>query len=183
MEVRKTAWADLEAVLAVYACARERMKRNGNPTQWGDRWPPRQVVEGDIENGTGYVVVEEGTVLGAFALLPGPEPSYQEITGGQWREDGPYSVIHRLAAGEGAAGVFACCLDYCERHAPNLRMDTHRDNSIMRHLLEKHGYEACGTLLCPVDGTERIAYQKRKPPQKIPKKASPSAEAMTDEEA
>ena len=44
----------------------------------------------------------------------------------------------------------------------NLRIDTHKDNKIMINLIEKAGFERCGTIYVD-DGTPRIAYQKTNP--------------------
>ena len=37
--------------------------------------------------------------------------------------------------------------------------DTHRDNTIMQHLITKHGFTYCGIILL-ANGDERLAYQK-----------------------
>lgn len=37
--VRKATKDDLETILNIYALAREFMKKNGNPTQWGNNRP------------------------------------------------------------------------------------------------------------------------------------------------
>ena len=47
------------------------------------------------------------------------------------------------------------CSDFCD----NIRMDTHEDNKIMQHLLEKNGFIRCGTVHI-FNGDPRIAYQK-----------------------
>ena len=46
-------------------------------------------------------------------------------------------------------------LEHCE----SLRADTHEDNKIMQHLLEKNGFVRCG-IIHVEDGTPRVAYQK-----------------------
>ena len=46
------------------------------------------------------------------------------------------------------------CLGLCG----NIRIDTHRDNRTMRHLIEKSGFARCG-LIHVEDGSPRIAYQ------------------------
>lgn len=51
--------------------------------------------------------------------------------------------------------VITWCLEHCE----SLRADTHEDNKIMQHLLEKNGFARCGIILAD-DGKPRIAYQK-----------------------
>ena len=159
MNIRKSCLSDLEEILQIYVHARIWMKKNGNPTQWGDDWPERWAVERDIEAGNSYVTEHDGSICGVFAFIIGEEPTYRIIEDGHWRNDEPYGTIHRLASDGSTSGVFAACLKYCEQVFPNIRMDTHRDNHIMQHLLEKHGYEPCGTIYVE-DGTARIAYQK-----------------------
>ncbi len=41
--------ADLDAILKIYARARQAMADSGNPTQWGDHFPPQELLEEDIE--------------------------------------------------------------------------------------------------------------------------------------
>ena len=42
----------------------------------------------------------------------------------------------------------------------DVRIDTHRDNETMLHLIEKNGFIRCGIIIVD-DGTERIAFQKK----------------------
>ena len=42
LRVRVADLGDLESVMQVYATAREFMKRTGNPTQWGNWYPPKE---------------------------------------------------------------------------------------------------------------------------------------------
>ena len=55
-------------------------------------------------------------------------------------------VVHDIKVIEGEKG-------------PDFRCDTHPDNLVMQHLLEKLGYHYCGKV--PIDGV-RLAYQKIK---------------------
>ena len=70
----------------------------------------------------------------------------------------PYAAIHRVASAGKRTGVLAQCLDYCIAKHQNLRIDTHFDNKIMQHLLEKYGFYRCGTIYLE-NGDPRIAYQ------------------------
>jgi len=47
----------------------------------------------------------------------------------------------------------------CQRRYNNIRIDTHRDNAIMQHNIEKHGFTYCGIIYL-ANGDERLAYQK-----------------------
>ena len=42
--------ADLDAILKIYARARQAMADSGNPTQWGDHFPPQELLEEDIDS-------------------------------------------------------------------------------------------------------------------------------------
>ena len=54
--------------------------------------------------------------------------------------------VHRVASGGLVRGILKACLDFCESLTPNIRIDTHKDNTIMRHLLEKEGFHECGVI-------------------------------------
>ena len=115
----------------------------------------------DIELGGSHVMLDErGEVVGTFALLPSPEVTYNVIYDGQWLDDEPYYVIHRIASTSGSHGILDALLDYCESQVRNIRIDTHEANIIMRKGLEKHGYQYCG-IIHLLDGNERLAFQKR----------------------
>ncbi|MCH5183652.1 MAG: N-acetyltransferase [Oscillospiraceae bacterium] len=158
MNIRHTEIADLPTVMGIYAYAREQMKANGNPHQWGDTNPPEATIITDIQNRNSYVLEQNGTICGVFTFLIGEDPTYRTIDG-QWKQNGVYGTIHRIASGGRGNGVFRHCLQFCEAIIPNIRIDTHRDNRIMRHLIEKHGFEKCG-IIHLADGSPRIAYQK-----------------------
>ena len=98
------------------------------------------------------------TIVAYFALLPSPEPTYATIDGA-WLTDESYGVIHRMASYPDVHGVFAAILDFAASRYARLRIDTHRDNRIMRHLIEKHGFTYCGIIQLP-DGTDRLAYER-----------------------
>ena len=98
--------------------------------------------------------------VGYFAFLPSPEPTYARIDGGAWLDDRlPYHVIHRIASYPEVHGVFDTMLRWADKREGNLRIDTHRDNRIMQHLLEKHGFRYCGIIYL-ASGDERLAYQR-----------------------
>lgn len=53
-------------------------------------------------------------------------------------------------------------MHFCNLHSNNIRIDTHRNNSIMRHLIDKYGFKYCGIVhIIDLDyDYERLAYQK-----------------------
>ena len=160
MEIRKAELIDVEKIKAIYQYARKQMKLNGNPTQWGDKHPEEAVMIEDIQSGNSYIIEEQGIICGVFAFIVGVEPTYQKIDGA-WKNEEQYGTIHRVASNGIVKGVLKKCLDYCEKRISNVRIDTHNDNKIMQHLLEKNGYEKCG-IIYVADGSPRIAYQRTK---------------------
>lgn len=160
--IRQATTGDLEQIMQIYAYARSFMAANGNPTQWGDSYPPRQMIEDDIKKGELYVLAESDRVQAVFLFFVGTDETYLKIENGSWLSDAPYGVIHRVAAGAGVGvhGVVGKVVAYCFERIPHLRMDTHADNKVMQHQLEKNGFEKCGIIYVR-DGSPRIAYEKR----------------------
>ena len=158
--IRKSTLADLPTILNLRDQAREIMRSYGNIFQWPDGYPRDDMFLKDIELGGSHVMLnEEGTIVGTFALLPSPEVTYNVIYDGQWLDDEPYHVIHRIASTPESHGILDTLLDYCESRVANIRIDTHEANIIMRKGLERHGYQYCG-IIHLLNGDERLAFQK-----------------------
>lgn len=159
LEVRKTAVEDLDEVEKIFIHARKQMAISGNPTQWGNDRPSMELVKKDIAEGNSYVVLNDGRITATFAYIIGIEPTYLDIDGA-WLNNEPYGTIHRIASLNEVKGIFDFVIDYVSGYRTDIRIDTHRDNRIMLHLIEKNGFERCGIIIVD-DGTERIAFQKR----------------------
>lgn len=155
MQIRRAQDNDLGRILKIYEDARRLMETIGNPGQWKSGYPQRELIMEDIERGRLYTVVKEAQIVGVFAFTEGPEPEYDTLRG-TWRNDAPYRVIHRLAA-SGAKGVAAAVFDWAKSRTDNLRIDTHAQNAIMRHLIEKQGFHYVGDITLS-DGSPRRAY-------------------------
>lgn len=156
-DVRPVLMESLPLVLEIYAYARDFMARTGNPSQWGKTNPPRQVLEADIEAGKLYGVWKEERLCGVFYFSLGEDPTYREIFEGSWGSGRPYGTIHRVAS-DGSGGVFAACLTFCKGKCGHLRIDTHRDNRVMQHVLEKAEFSRRGIIYL-ANGDPRIAYE------------------------
>ena len=158
MKIRKTVIDDIDDVMEIYEYARDFMRKSGNPDQWGDNHPPREDIEQDIKTGKSYVLTDEQKIAAVFYYCIETEPTYSKIDG-EWLNDKPYGVVHRIARGPSAAGAGAICLDWCFENCGNLRIDTHRDNQPMLKQLEKLGFVYCG-IVWMKDGSQRLAFQK-----------------------
>lgn len=159
MNIRQTTFDDMDVLLKLYENARTFMSNHGNPTQWGTTYPPAAMLEQDITDGHSYVCEEEGCIIATFYFRTGKDDTYARIYEGQWLNDLPYGVVHRITSDGSVRGAASFCLDWALSQCGNLKIDTHRDNHIMQHMLEKNGFTRCGIIYIE-DGSERIAYQK-----------------------
>ncbi|MGN0708418.1 MAG: N-acetyltransferase [Faecalibacterium sp.] len=155
--------SDLDQIMKIYARARAEMAAAGNPTQWGENYPSRELIEQDILSNRLFVYLTNGQMEAVFAFILGKDPTYAQIEDGAWLDDTrSYGTVHRLASAGLRPGVGKEVLDWCLEHCETLRADTHADNKIMQHVLEKSGFVRCGVIHV-ADGTPRIAYQKLAP--------------------
>lgn len=161
MEIRKATLKDLSRVLEIYAYARDFMAKTGNPTQWGDGYPKKELLIDDIDSDQLYVMEENAQVHGVFVFVIGDDPTYEIIEEGAWFDDSPYGTIHRIAGDGQVKGILQLCVDFCRKQIDTLRIDTHHDNMIMQRAIEKNGFQRCG-IIYSVDGSPRIAYQRSK---------------------
>lgn len=150
----------LDEALRIYEDARAFMRRIGNTNQWNDNWPPREVLEADIQKKRLYGVFDGEQLAGVFAYWYGSaaEATYNTIYDGSWLSDQPYGVVHRIAGIEGRGDGREALQWAIERSNGHLRIDTHRDNAAMRHILQKLGFSERGIILL-TNGEERIAYE------------------------
>ncbi len=155
--IRKAKKEDLDKIMGIYAHGRQLMRDRGNPTQWGEEYPPRDLIEEDIENELCYVVEKDDELCGVFYFKIGEDESYKRLDEGKWLNDEKYGAIHRIASI--GSGVFSEALKMCEEKCGNLKIDTHDDNFVMQKILDKNGFVYCGRITLE-DGSERRAYQK-----------------------
>ena len=141
--IRKAAYNDLDKIEKVFAYARSFMRESGNPTQWAGGYPQREILENDIKNDRLYVFSEGDEIEGAFVFFLGDDPTYAYIEG-NWISDTPYGVFHRVANGGKLKGMLKQMIDFVKDKTTHLRIDTHEDNVVMQHVLEKNGFKKCG---------------------------------------
>jgi len=158
--IRLARFEDLDTVVSLYDAARQRMAEGGNPTQWVNGYPERTLLEADIAVGQLYVLTRGAHICGVFVLATGEDPTYDRIEGA-WLNAAPYGTIHRIASDGVTRGVLQEAVDFAFTVRDNVRIDTHRNNAPMQHLVRKLGFTLCGIINQP-DGTPRDAFQKTK---------------------
>ena len=174
--IRKAGLSDLPVILAIYAYARQKMRENGNPNQWGERKPTEETLREDIRLERLYIIEETDQITGVFCLLRGEDPTYAIIENGQWQDEKPYLTIHRIAGAPGSRRILAKAVAFGEANrgeACSLRIDTHRDNHIMQGAIRKTGFAYCGIIHIE-DGSPRLAYQKQLAPKEEGTVGSPA---------
>ena len=159
MEIRLTTIEDLDEVMEIYKKARQFMREHDNPTQWLGGKPTRQQIEADIARGAGYVCTHNGIIEGVLCFFKGNDPTYKTIYGGEWLNDEPYAVVHRIASSGKLKGTGTFMMEWAESQHGNIRIDTHEDNYVMQNMLKKLGYSYCGIIHLE-NGDPRLAYQK-----------------------
>lgn len=139
MSIRLAEKKDLPEILKIYEYARNFMRENGNPNQWGNNYPQKADLEMDIEKRQLYLCTEEPNeskltehqeaenaghhavgqenLYGVFAFIMGADPTYAHIEQGTWKSDAPYGTIHRIAGNGTRKGVFAECMEFCRKNA------------------------------------------------------------------
>lgn len=159
MVIRQAGVEELPEIMAVYDAAKKFMRSTGNTTQWLNGYPREETIREDMRKGNFFVIVAEERIVGAFCMTREEEADYRNITNGQWLNEKPYAVIHRLGSTGTERGVAKACIDWCFQRFPNLRADTNENNLVMQHLLEKNGFVRCGSI--SVEGRPGwVAYQK-----------------------
>lgn len=165
MEIRQAFPNEIAAVMAVLNSAKQFLAVSGSSQWQGENgYPNEDDVFEDILKGQAYVALLEGQIVAYAAMINGQDPAYNKIYDGKWRHNNHrYITFHRLAvlsdfAGQKIAQTFLQGLIEGQL-GPDFRIDTHENNKIMQHIIEKLGFVYCGKV--PIDG-ERLAYQKIK---------------------
>lgn len=163
MTLRPATAADLPAIWTIIQYAIEQRRLDGS-RQWQDGYPNQQSIAADLDTGYAYVVEDHGAILLYAAVIFDREPAYDAIEGA-WLTNGPYLVLHRVAASEQAKGkgiateFFRMAEELCrERGVPSIKVDTNFDNQPMLRILARLGYTYCGEVY--FRGNARRAYEK-----------------------
>lgn len=139
-------------------------RREDGSQQWQNGYPNPDVVREDIEAGVGFVLTDDGVIVGYAAVLINDEPAYANIEG-KWLTNEDFVVVHRIAVsqhhlGKGLSGrMMAFIEDYGVRNQVySVKVDTNFDNIAMMKIFDRCGYTYCGEVY--LKGAPRRAYEK-----------------------
>lgn len=165
MEFRKTAEADINAVMNIIRQAQSYFKENGI-NQWQNNYPNFDVIMSDIKKGGSFVLIEDDKIIGTAAVYFDGEKNYDSIYDGKWITNDDYAVIHRIAVdynlkGKGIASLIIKNVeDMCiKKSVHSIKVDTHEDNVSMQRLLKKNEFKYCGVIYLE-DKSKRLAFEK-----------------------
>lgn len=165
MEFRKSSIGDIPEMMKIINQAQEYFKSKGID-QWQDGYPNEDNLKEDIDADESYVMLIDGKIVATVAISFRGESTYDKIYDGKWLSDGKYGVVHRVAISEAFKGqglsheIMNFSEEKCKEEGyRSIKIDTHKDNFVMRGLLEKNGFKYCGVILLE-DGAERVAYEK-----------------------
>lgn len=163
MTFKTTIEDDKQDIWQILQDAVAQRKADGSE-QWQDGYPNIETVNKDIENGYGYVLIENEIIIGYAAIIFDAEPAYENIEG-KWLTNGAYIVVHRLAVANAAKrkGVATFIMQKIEALAlskgiGSIKVDTNFDNTPMLKILYNLGYTYCGEVY--FRGAARRAYEK-----------------------
>lgn len=158
MDIRTARENEIDEILNIYTKAREFMANSGNEGQWKNGYPTKALLLNDIKEGHCFVCQNENKISAVFCFFVGHEPTYDKIYEGQWLNNKPYGVIHRIAVIEHQKGIASFCIKWCINEFSNIKIDTHKNNIPMQKTILKNGFKYCG-IIKKEDGTSRLAYQ------------------------
>ena len=166
MKVRPATKDDLGYVMTcVKRLKREYFEANNIP-QWQGDYPAKSDFAADLEAKRLFVMYIGECLVGFASVGFEDEPTYSEVEGGSWKENGDYAVVHRFCInpdwhGMGMGTALMGLADkLCEaRGVSAVRADTHEQNVGMIRLLEKCGFERRG-IIHLANGDPRIAFEK-----------------------
>lgn len=66
---------EIDRIMKIYDRARALMAESGNPSQWGDNYPSREMIEKDIQSNRLFVYTVNGQMEAVFAFILGQDPT------------------------------------------------------------------------------------------------------------
>lgn len=165
--LRRAQLQDLTAIMKIIDDAKELLKKNGSP-QWQNGYPDQETFTQDIVMQTNWILINDNKVVATATLQLTPEPTYRNITQGQWQQpDEPYATIHRVAISSNYRGqglsklLFSNLLTVGQMQGiKNFRVDTHRNNKAMQHIAENFNFKKRGIIkVNDQNDPERLAYE------------------------
>ena len=165
--LKKANSTEIEEIMSVIKDGKEFLKQQGI-NQWQHGAPGINDIEKDIKQETSYVYELDGEIVGT-AMLNTYDADYEKYPT-IWTKCNNYLVIHRLSVkkecrsqGVGHKFMNDIILFAKENSVEYIRIDTHKDNVIMRKYLSKNNFKELDEIKLSIknslDDKERITYE------------------------
>ncbi|WP_314005882.1 GNAT family N-acetyltransferase [Gemella morbillorum] len=165
--LRKAKSTELDEIMLIIEDGREFLRQQGI-NQWQHGSPSKETIEQDIKEQTSYVYEIDRNIV-ATAMLTNYDRDYENYPT-LWSKCDNYLVIHRVATlknirnqGIGRQFLSAIVEFVKKENIDYIRIDTHKDNKIMRKFLSDFGFVELGEIKLTMknnsDDKERIAYE------------------------
>jgi len=162
--LRKATLSEIPQIWEIIQDAIEQRRLEGSQ-QWQDGYPNELSITNDINNGYGFVLTENDSIVCYAAIIFDIEPAYEKIEG-KWLTNDDYVVVHRvavskLAKGKGIATKLFLKIEELavQQNVYSIKVDTNFDNVPMLKILDKLNYTYCGEVY--FRGGARRAYEKQ----------------------
>ena len=165
--LRKVKSEELDEIMLIIEDGREFLRQQ-RINQWQHGSPSKETIVQDIKNQTSYVYEIDRNIV-ATAMLTNHDRDYENYPT-LWSKCDNYLVIHRIATiknkrNQGVGRQFlSAIVEFAKKeNIDYIRIDTHKDNKIMRKFLSDFGFVKLGeiklTMKNNLDDKERIAYE------------------------
>lgn len=165
--LRKAKSTELDEIMLIIEDGREFLRQQGI-NQWQQGSPSKETIEQGIKEQTSYVYEIDRNIV-ATAMLTNYDRDYENYPT-LWSKCDNYLVIHRMATlknirNQGIGRQFlSAIVEFAKKeNIDYIRIDTHKDNKIMRKFLSDFGFveldEIKLTMKNNLDDKERIAYE------------------------
>lgn len=170
MYLRKAKADELELVLSIIEDGKKQLADAGID-QWQDDYPNVDTIKADIDAGRAVIYnSDDHETLGVASVVVAPDHAYDTLQGDWLVNTDKYVTVHRVAIfshhqGKGyASKLFQDLFTYIAQNHPeseSIRIDTHRDNAKMQHLIEKNGFQKVGEIIGVYNPTDIcFVYEK-----------------------
>lgn len=165
--LRKAKITELDEIMLIIEDGREFLRQQGI-NQWQHGSPSKETIEQGIKEQTSYVYEIDRNIV-ATAMLTNYDRDYENYPT-LWSKCDNYLVIHRMATlknirnqGIGRQFLSAIVGFAKKENIDYIRIDTHKDNKIMRKFLSDFGFVELDEIKLimknNLDDKERIAYE------------------------
>ena len=156
MYLRKAKADELDLVLSIIEDGKQQLADAGID-QWQNDYPNKDTIKADIDAGRAVIYnSDDHETLGVASVVLAPDHAYDTLQGDWLVHTDKYVTVHRVAIfshhqGKGyASKLFQDLFAYIANNHPeseSIRIDTHKDNAKMQHLIEKNGVQKVGEIV------------------------------------